>query len=53
MTSNHVIWVEAHYALGKLEVAQGFLLSWQERAEFIRNYLAEHGYEFPLRKNEQ
>lgn len=51
--TNHVVWVEAHYALGKLEAKQGFLLDWKERSEFIRNYLAEHEYEFPLRENEQ
>jgi len=52
-TNDHQIWLEAHYALGKLEVEQGFLLDWRERSAFIKKYMEEHGPEFPLRKDEQ
>jgi hypothetical protein len=36
----HQIWLEAHYALGKIEVEQGFVLDWRERSAFIKNYIA-------------
>lgn len=35
----HQIWLEAHYALGKLEVQQGFQLGWRERSKFIKDYI--------------
>lgn len=38
----HQVWLEAHYAMGKLEVKQGFILGWRERSEFIKNYIANH-----------
>jgi hypothetical protein len=37
----HQIWLEAHYALGKIEVEQGFVLDWRERSNFIKNYIAD------------
>ena len=37
----HQVWLEAHYAMGKLEVAQGFILDWRERSSFIKNYIAD------------
>lgn len=40
-TSDHLLWLEAHYALGKLEVAQGFTLSDKERSKFLNEYIAE------------
>jgi hypothetical protein len=27
--------------MGKLEVAQGFILDWRERSSFIKNYIAD------------
>ena len=27
--------------MGKLEVAQGFVLDWRERSSFIKNYIAD------------
>jgi hypothetical protein len=38
---HHAIWLEAHYAMGKLEVQQGFVLGWRERSSFIKNYIAD------------
>lgn len=38
----HQLWLEAHIALGKLEVKQGFTLDWRARSEFIKSYIAEH-----------
>lgn len=49
---NHQLWLEAHYALGKLEVEQGFTLDWRARSEFLKNYFEEHGDEFPLREEQ-
>lgn len=40
--SHHQVWLEAHLALGKVEVSQGFTLGWRERSAFINSYLAEH-----------
>lgn len=39
--ADHQIWLEAHLALGKLEVKQGSILSWRERSDFIKNYIAD------------
>ena len=37
----HQVWLEAHYAMGKVEVEQGFILDWRERSNFIKNYIAD------------
>jgi hypothetical protein len=41
-TDHHEAWLAAHYALGKLEVKQGFTLTPSERSQFIRDYIQEH-----------
>lgn len=35
-------WLAAHYALGKVEVGQGFILSDAERSHFLRNYIDDY-----------
>jgi hypothetical protein len=32
----------AHYALGKVEIEQGFQLDWRERSTFINNYVVDY-----------
>jgi hypothetical protein len=38
----HEAYLAAHYALGKIEVEQGFLLSDIERSNFLRNYIKDY-----------
>jgi hypothetical protein len=38
----HEAYLAAHYALGKIEVEQGFILSDAERSNFIRNYIKDY-----------
>jgi hypothetical protein len=38
----HEAWLEAHYALGKLEVRQGFTLKAQDRSKFLRDYIQDY-----------
>lgn len=39
---NHEAWLAAHYALGRIEVDQGFTLNDKERSNFLRNYMADY-----------
>jgi hypothetical protein len=39
---NHEAYLAAHYALGKLEVGQGFILSDKDRSNFLRKYIADY-----------
>lgn len=39
---NHEAWLAAHYALGRIEVDQGFIFSDAERSNFIRNYIKDY-----------
>lgn len=39
---HHEAWLAAHYALGKVEVEQGFILTDQERSRFLRNYIHDY-----------
>lgn len=39
---SHEAYLAAHYALGKLEVEQGFILSDKERSNFLRNYMHDY-----------
>jgi hypothetical protein len=43
---HHAIWLEAHYAMGKIEVQQGFIFDWRERSSFIKNYIADRTRSF-------
>jgi hypothetical protein len=45
MTSSTELWIEAQYALGRLEHKLGEQLDWRGRREFILNYLKEHELE--------
>lgn len=38
----HEAYLAAHYALGKIEVEQGFILSDKERGNFLRTYIADY-----------
>ena len=44
MTSSHSheAWLAAHYALGKVEVEQGFILTDSERSFFLRNFMIDY-----------
>lgn len=37
----HQAWLEAHLALGRLEVQQGSQLGWRERSKFITDYIED------------
>ena len=39
---SHEAYLAAHYALGKIEVEQGFTLSDKERSDFLRNYIQDY-----------
>lgn len=39
---NHEAYLAAHYALGRLEVSQGYLLSDKERSQFLKAYIADY-----------
>jgi hypothetical protein len=39
---HHEAWLAAHYALGKLEVKQGFTLASPERSQFLRDYIEDY-----------
>ena len=39
---SHEAWLAAHYALGRVEVEQGFILSDAERSNFLRNYIKDY-----------
>jgi hypothetical protein len=41
-TEAHILWIEAHYALGRHEAALGHTLDWRARSDFVRAYIAEH-----------
>lgn len=45
--SDHQIWLEAHYALGRLEVAQGHTLTDKERGLFIKDYILKYSNQNP------
>lgn len=44
MTSkyDHEAYLAAHYALGKIEVEQGFILTDQERRQFLSSYIQDY-----------
>lgn len=39
---DHEAYLAAHYALGKIEVEQGFTLTDQERRQFLSNYIQDY-----------
>lgn len=44
MTNNlsHEAYLAAHYALGKIEVEQGFTLTSAERSTFLKHYIEDY-----------
>lgn len=39
---NHEAYLAAHYALGKTEVEQGFILTSAERSIFLKNFIMDY-----------
>jgi hypothetical protein len=39
---DHEAYLAAHYALGKVEVEQGFILTSQERSRFLKNFVMDY-----------